>query len=120
MIKDFTNTDFTAFTAPMEKLISLNVSKFETAVEKQTAAAKELVELTEARTKAMAEIRDYDGMTKFLNDQNKLVQSSIAKAIEDSKNAIEEAKAYGEEVKKIFTESFETLTSAKKSTKKQS
>lgn len=119
MLKDFPIADLTAFSAPIEKLVALNVSKFEAAVEAQTAAAKELVELTNARVKALSEIKNVEGYTSFLKEQSELAQSSIAKAISDSKSSVEEAKAYGEEVKKIIEEGLKVSTAAvKKAVKK--
>jgi len=119
MLKDFPVADFSVFSAPIEKLVALNVSKFEAAVEAQTAAAQELIALAEARTKALAEVKDFDGFSSFLKAQSELAQENVKKSIEDSKTALEEAKAYGEEVQKIMTESLEVATkAAKKAAKK--
>ncbi len=119
MLKNFPVADFSVFSAPIEKLVALNVSKFEAAVEAQTAAAQELVALTESRTKALSEVKDFDGYANFLKAQGELAQSSMTKTINDSKVAVEEAKAYSEEVQKIMTESLDVASkAAKKTTKK--
>lgn len=119
MLKDFPVADFSVFSAPIEKLIALNTAKFEAAVATQTAAAQELVALTEARAKALSEVKDFDGYSTFLKAQGELAQTSLTKSISDSQSAVEEAKAYGEEVQKIMTESIEVATkAAKKAAKK--
>lgn len=107
MLKDIPSFDFQKALAPFQKLVDLNVSKIESAVEAQKAAAKGLVELTEARVKAASEIKDVDSFNAFVKEQAELAQSNAKKMIEDSKAAAEEAKAYGEEVQKIITESIE-------------
>jgi len=119
MLKDFPVVDFSVFSAPIEKLIALNTAKFEAAVATQTAAANELVALTEARTKALSEVKDFDDYSAFLKAQGELAQTSITKSISDSQAAVEEAKAYGEEVQKIMTESYEVATKAAKKTSKK-
>lgn len=109
---NFKMPDLTALSNPMQKLIDLNVAKIESAVEAQQAAAKNLVELTEARAKAASEIKDYDGFVSFMKDQAELAQSNVEKLSADSQAAVEEARAYGEEVQKIMQESVETVKSA--------
>ncbi len=119
MIKEFPMTDMSVFTAPFEKMMSLNVAKFEEAIEKQTAVAKELAELTEARTKAFTEIKDPEGLTAFMKDQSALAKDYLSKSVSDSKAAVEEAKSYGEELKKIYTDYMESVfPAAAKATKK--
>ncbi len=119
MLKDFPVADFSVFSAPIEKLIALNTAQFEAAVATQTAAAKELVAVTESRAKALSEVKDFDGYSAFLKTQGELAQVSMNKSISDSQSAVEEAKAYGEEVQKIMTESLEVATkAAKKAAKK--
>jgi len=119
MLKNLPIADFSVFSDPIEKLTALNLSKFEAAVAAQTSAAQDLIALTEARTKALSEVKDFNGFSSFLKAQGELAQSNITKSIEDSKAAVEEAKAYGEEVQKILTESLEVATKAAKKTAKK-
>jgi phasin family protein len=107
MLKDMPSFDFQKALAPFQKLVELNVAKIEAAVEAQKAATKDLVELTEARVKAVSSIKDSDSFSAFVKEQAELAQTNASKIIEDSKVAAEEAKAYGEEVQKIITESIE-------------
>lgn len=113
MLKQFTTTDFTkafenmpidftkAFKS-MQKITDLNVAKIEAAVEAQKAATQSLVKLTEARVKAVSEIKDYDGFVAFVKNQSELAQSSVEQLIEDGKGAAEDAKAYGSEIQQIL------------------
>jgi|GEM_PF-3044985 len=105
---------FTAetFTAPVEKLVSLNLAVFKKAVDTQTQAMNSLVELTDTRLKAMAQIKDAEGLNVFVKEQNELAKSSFTKALNDSKEAVSEVKAYNEEVAKIVTDSIEANTKA--------
>jgi phasin family protein len=96
--------DFTKIFESMQKIADLNIAKIEAAVEAQKAATQSLVELTEARVKAVSEIKDYDGFAAFVKDQSELTKSSVEQMIEDSKGAVEDAQSYGEEVKKILSE----------------
>lgn len=108
MFKDIPAVDFTKAFAPFQKLVELNVSKIEASVEAQKAAAAQLAELTEARVKAASEIKDVDSFNAFMKEQAELAQENTKKLIEDSKTAVEEAKAYGEEVQKIINEAVES------------
>ena len=119
MTTSFPFADFSNVSTSIEKLVALNTSKFEAAVEAQTAATKELVELTQTRIKALTEVKDFDGLNSFCKEQNELAQKAITKAIEDSKVAVDDAVAYGEEVKNITTAGFEAATTeVKKAGKK--
>ncbi len=108
---NFQMPDLTALTNPMQKLIDLNVAKIEAAVAAQQDAAKNLVELTEARAKAASEIKDYEGFVSFMKSQAELAQANVQKLSADSQAAVEEARAYGEEVQKIMKESVESAKS---------
>ncbi|RLA20990.1 MAG: phasin family protein [Gammaproteobacteria bacterium] len=107
MLKDIPSFDFQKALAPFQKLVELNVAKIEAAVEAQKAATKDLVALTEARVKAASGIKDADSFSAFVKEQADIAKTNATKIVEDSKVAAEEAKAYGEEVQKIITESIE-------------
>lgn len=117
MLKEFAPVDLTKAFESMQKIADLNVAKIEAAVEAQKATTQSLVELTEARVKAATEIKDYDGFVAFVKEQSELAQSSVEQLIEDSKGAIEDAKAYGEEIQKILGEVAE-VPAAKPAAKK--
>jgi len=109
MLKNLPVVDFTKFAAPVRQLTELNVARFEAAVKVQNVAVKELVELTESRVKAAAEIKDFDGLVSFVKDQTELAKSRTEKLIDDSKVAVEDAKSYGEDVQKILSEGLKTV-----------
>ena len=94
-----------SFSAPVEKLVALNLSIFNKTVEAQTQAVKSLVELTDTRVKAMTAIKTTEGLTTFVKEQNELAKSTFTKAVTDSKDAAEQVKAYNEEVAQIISES---------------
>jgi phasin family protein len=107
MLNDIPAFDFQKALAPFQKLIELNVAKIEAAVEAQKSATQGLVALTEERVKAASSIKDADSFSAFVKEQAEIAQTNASKMIEDSKVAADEAKAYGEEVQKIITESIE-------------
>lgn len=88
--------------APATKLAELNKGMLEKLVATQQAAAKEMVELTEARINAAVQIKDVESLTAFLEEQVALVKSGSEKAVADGKAMMEDMKAYGEEVIKLF------------------
>lgn len=94
--------DFESFVAPAVKLAELNKATMEKMVAAQQAAAKEAVQLTEARINAALQIKDVNGLTAFMEDQVALLKSGSEKAVADSKSLIEDIKAYGEEVMKLL------------------
>jgi len=98
-------TDFNAFAAPITKLIELNKSQFEKLAAAQQEAAKNYVQLTEARIKAASGIKDAEALNAFAKEQVELAQSGYEKVIADSKSLFEDTKAYNEQVLNIVKES---------------
>lgn len=96
--------DFNAFAAPITKLIELNKTQFEKLAAAQQEAAKNYIELTEARIKAASGIKDADALNAFAKEQVELAQSGYEKVIADSKSLFEDTKAYNEQVLNIVKE----------------
>ena len=119
MLNVYTNTDYSKMFEPVQKMIDLNMSKFEAAVEAQKAATKNFVELTEARVKDASEIKDFDGLASFMNEQVKISQSNLETMVADSKTAVDEVVTYGNEVQAILNDSLKADKTAKKSTAKK-
>ena len=115
----FTNADFTNMFEPVQKLVDLNISKFEAIVEAQTAATKSFVEQSEATIKAASEVKDYDGLAAFMQEQTKTAQTNMEKMIADSKSVAEEMIAYSREIQQIVGETVEASKPAKKPTAKK-
>jgi phasin family protein len=105
---------------PIQKLIDLNLQKFQSAVTAQSEATKNFVELADARIKAASEIKDFDALAAFIKEQAEIARTNIEKLIEESKSATDQAVAYGNEVQKILNESLSSLTANEVPPKKTS
>jgi len=103
-------TDFNAFAAPITKLIELNKSQFEKLAAAQQEAAKNYVQLTEARIKAASGIKDAEALNAFAKEQVELAQSGYEKVIADSKSLFEDTKSYNEQVLSIVKETTAQFT----------
>jgi len=101
--------------APVQKLVELNKAQVEKLVAAQQEAAKNYIELTEARIKAASEIKDQEALSAFIKEQVELAQSGYEKIVEDSKSLFADAKAYNEEVLKLVQEANAQLTEEVKS-----
>ncbi len=105
---------------PIQKLIDLNLQKFQAAVTAQSEATKNFVELADARIKAASEIKDFDALAAFIKEQAEIARNNMEKLIEESKSASDEVVAYGNEVRKILNESLSSMTSTEQPAKKSS
>jgi len=97
--------NFDAFSAPITKLIELNKAQFEKLAAAQQEAAKNYVELTEARIKAATGIKDPEALNAFAKEQVELAQTGLEKVVADSKSLFEDTKAYNEQVLELVKES---------------
>ena len=102
--------DFNAFAAPITKLIELNKSQFEKLAAAQQEAAKNYIQLTEARMKAASGIKDAEALNAFAKEQVELAQSGYEKVVADSKSLFEDTKSYNEQVLNIVKESTAQFT----------
>jgi phasin family protein len=102
--------DFNAFAAPITKLIELNKSQFEKLAAAQQEAAKNYIQLTEARMKAASGIKDADALNAFAKEQVELAQNGYEKVVADSKSLFEDTKSYNEQVLNIVKESTAQFT----------
>ncbi|ORU89487.1 MAG: hypothetical protein A6F71_00540 [Cycloclasticus sp. symbiont of Poecilosclerida sp. M] len=102
--------DFNAFADPIKKLIELNKAQFEKIAASQQEAAKNYVELTEARIKAASGIKDPEALNVFAKEQVQLAQTGYEKIVADSKSLFEYTKAYNEQVLSIVKESASSFT----------
>ena len=98
------NLNLDALLAPAKKIAELNKAQMEKAVASQQAAAKEYISLTEARIKAATAIKDIEGLNAFVKEQVELAKSGFEKVTADSKELMEDAKSYSEEVMKLVQE----------------
>lgn len=109
MTNAYPYADFSKIFEPVQKLVDLNVAKFDEVVAAQTAASKSFVEQAEAQFKTASEIKGYEGMSDFLKEQTEIAKENMEKLIADSKMATEEMIAYSQEVQKILSENVETV-----------
>lgn len=105
---------------PIQKLIDLNLQKFQSAVTAQSEATKTFVEQADARIKAASEIKDFDALAAFIKEQVEIARSNMEKLIEESKSATDQVMAYGNEVQKILNESLSSMTATDPPPKKAS
>ncbi|HIF17803.1 MAG TPA: phasin family protein [Cycloclasticus sp.] len=102
--------NFDAFAGPITKLIELNKAQFEKMAAAQQVAAKNYVELTEARIKAASGIKDPEAFNAFAKEQVELAQTGLEKVVADAKSLFEDTKAYNEEVLNLVKESTTAFT----------
>lgn len=103
---------------PIQKLIDLNLQKFQSAVSVQSEATRNFVEQTDARIKAASEIKDFDALASFIKEQAEIARGNMEKLIAESKAATDEVVAYGNEVQKILNESLASVTPTEQPAKK--
>lgn len=84
------------------KLVDLNLTKFTEIVEAQTAAAASFFEQATTGVKAASEIQHYDDVVEFINEQTKIVQSTMKNTFAEYKSSAEESIAYAKEVQQIL------------------
>lgn len=122
MTNNIPTVDFSKMYEPIQKLIDLNINKFQETVAAQSEATKNFVDQTDARIKTATEIKDFDALASFMKEQTDIARTNMEKLVADSKMATEEVVAYGNEVQKILNDSFSssatTAQPAKKSAKK--
>ena len=100
-----------------KKLVDLNVAKCAAITESNTSAMKNFVEQAQTRIAAASEIKGYDGLMGFAQEQTKIVQSNMENWIADFKTTSEDTMTYGEEVQQILDPSVKAnKPAAKKAT----
>ena len=109
MFKNIPTADFSAFSAPVQKLIELNTATMTKAFELQKAAFEKQVAQSQADFKAVSEIKDPKALTSFV-----AAKTEEAKKKADAQVAAESTKAYFTEVQAILTESKDVIVNAAK------
>ena len=93
MFNNIPATDFSAFSAPIQKIVDLNTAIFTKVFEAQQAAAKKQMSLSQARAKAAMEIKDVEGFTAFVTEQSEIAKSSMQELTESTQVAAKDAKS---------------------------
>ncbi len=120
MTKELPYTKLSKIYEPIQKLIDLNLQKFQAAAAAQSEATKSFVTQTDARIRAASEIKDFDTLAAFLKEQAEIARDTMEKLIAESKAASDEIVAYGNEVQKILNDSLASMTSTDQPAKKPS
>ena len=110
MFNNIPAVDFSLFTAPIQKIVDLNVATISKAVEEQQAAAKSLISLSKERSNIALGIKDVEGLVAFSKEQAEIVKASTTELTEKSQSSAKSAEAYFKAVQAIVTESAEAIT----------
>ncbi|MEH6824361.1 MAG: phasin family protein, partial [Motiliproteus sp.] len=94
MFKNIQAADFSAFGAPVQKLIELNTATMTKAFEFQQAAAKKQMAQSQASLKAALEIKDAKGLTSFVTEQSEIAKTTLEALKADTQVSVEASKAY--------------------------
>lgn len=104
MFKNIPNADFSAFGAPVQKLIELNTATFTKAFELQKAAAEKQVAQAQADFKALSEIKDVEAFTSFVAAKSEEAKANLEALKVEAQASTENSKAYFAEVQAILTQ----------------
>ena len=105
MLNNLPNADFSAFGAPVQKLIELNTATFTKAFELQKATAEKQVAQAQADFAALAAIKDVEALTSFLTVKSEEAKANLETLKTDAQASVENSKAYFAEVQAILTTS---------------
>lgn len=112
MFKTLPTADFSAFGAPVQKLIELNTATMTKAFEAQKAAIEKQIAQLQADFKAVSEIKDAKALSSFVTAKSEEAKHSLAALKTEAEMAAESAKAYFAEVQAILTEGTDTAVKA--------
>ncbi len=112
MFNNIPTTDFSAFGAPVQKLIELNTATMNKAFAAQKAAAEKQLAQSHANFKAVLEIKDAKALTSFVTEQSEIAKTNLETLKAEAQVAAENTKAYFAEVQAILTESKDAAVKA--------
>ncbi|MCW8884371.1 MAG: hypothetical protein OQK12_03830 [Motiliproteus sp.] len=112
MLKNIQATDFSAFGAPVQKLIELNTATLTKAFAVQQAAAEKQIAQSQASLQAAMEIKDAEGLTSFLTAQQEIAVANLEALQKEAQVNVESSKAYFAEVQAILTEGADVVVKA--------
>jgi hypothetical protein len=119
MFKNIPTADFSAFGAPVQKLIELNTATFTKAFELQKAAAEKQVAQAQADFKALSAIKDVEAFTAFVTVKSEEAKANLAALQTEAQASVESTKAYFAEVQAILTEGQNSAAPAAKAPAKK-
>jgi hypothetical protein len=114
MFNNIPAADFSAFGAPVQKLIELNTATLTKAFELQKAAAEKQIAQAQADFKALSAIKDVEALTSFVALKSEEAKANLEALKTDAQVSAESTKAYFAEVQAILTESTAAVVPAAK------
>ncbi|WP_372741765.1 phasin family protein [Neptunomonas sp.] len=114
MFTKMPTTDFSAFAAPVQKLIELNTATFTKAFELQKATAEKQIAQAQADFKALSEIKDVEALTSFFTAKSEEAKANFEALQAEAKASVESTQSYFTEVQAILTESKDSVVPAVK------
>ncbi|MDO6564821.1 hypothetical protein Q4488_15665 [Amphritea sp. 1_MG-2023] len=103
MFKSIPTANFTAFSAPVQKLIELNTTTFTQAFELHKAAMEKQIAQVQVDLKMFSAIKDAEAFTTFVTAKSEETKAKIEALQSEAKLAAESSKAYFTEVQAILT-----------------
>mgnify|MGYP005989795807 CR=1 FL=1 len=114
MFNNIPTADFSAFGAPVQKLIELNTATFTKAFELQKATAEKQIAQAQADFKALSEIKDVEALTSFFTAKSEEAKANFEALQAEAKASVESTQTYFTEVQAILTESKDSVVPAVK------
>ncbi|MEH6649396.1 MAG: phasin family protein [Motiliproteus sp.] len=112
MFNNIPTADFSAFGAPVQKLIELNTATMKQAFELQQAAAQKQMAQSQASLQAALKIKDAQALTTFVTEQSEIAKANLETLKADAQVSVETSKAYFAEVQAILAESKDAIVKA--------
>ncbi len=116
MFNNIATADFSAFGAPVQKLIELNTATMKKAFELQKAAIEKQIAQSQADFKAVSEIKDPKALASFVTAKTEEAKASLETLKADAQVAVESTKTYFAEVQAILTQSKDAVVKAAQKT----
>lgn len=105
MFNNLPNADFSAFSAPVQKLVELNTATFTKAFELQKATAEKQMAQAQADFKALSSIKDVDALTAFVKTKSEEAKANLEALQTEAQASVANSQAYFAEVQAILTAS---------------
>ncbi|SFG52057.1 hypothetical protein [Neptunomonas qingdaonensis] len=105
MFNNLPTADFSAFSAPVQKLVELNTATFTKAFELQKATAEKQIAQAQADFKALSSIKDVEALTSFVNTKSEEAKANLEALQTEAQASVASSQAYFAEVQAILSES---------------
>jgi predicted KAP-like P-loop ATPase len=112
MFNNLPTADFSAFGAPVQKLIELNTATMTKAFALQKAAVEKQMAQSQASLKAAMGIKDAEGLKSFVTEQSEIAKTNFEALKTEAQVSVESSKTYFAEVQAILAESKDVVVKA--------